>query len=622
VPWKRTALIFVFAIGTAPFAGHPAGKAVAPFAGSASCARCHERESEAWGRSPHARHGIAVADPEGGAEGAIGSIWMQAYYRRDARGIRRIVPQCFSLRDRKWADVAEVLQAISGTDRAFTHNDVATRSFDHDCSGCHTSHARLSIDDASGRAGAHGHDTAINCESCHGASGAHVSAWSALKTDAPLKKLQSLSPRASSAICARCHGGPQASEDLGPDDARDHVGLLLDRAGLFADGAAAGQVYQYSSFVRSPCFTEGNLACAGCHDSHAGGLTAQPHADALCTRCHEEGYAQRSHTHHDPRGAGARCVECHMPKLLDGIMAHQRDHRIRSPLPASPHVPDACTACHKDRDKAWASKAYKGWWGEAPREDLDAIRGIELARRKSPAAKPLLRAALLHDDPFFRGNAGIYLGQPHALLKDESPEVRVLAVHASRKLARPEPALRLMLEDSEPLVRAAAMRELLVLGSKLEPEWEADLTALVRHDRDRHPVELLLARSALERGDRATARTLLERCVVNAAARPEEARPGIAGAWRLLAKLHDDAGRSGLARHAWRGLGRLHYDRWCGARWESDELMRAVGALVAGGDWERASRILDEELRLARGERERTTLRAMIGRLNATQEKK
>jgi len=539
---------------------------------------------------------------------------MQAYYRRDKQGLFRIVPSCLDLRTRKWRDVTDVLQAIGGIDRRLTHAEVALRTFDHDCSGCHASQARLSIEGADSRMGAHWSENSINCESCHGAGGAHSAAWSALKTDAPLVKLHSLTPRASTAICGRCHGGPQASEDFGPQDAPHHIGMLFDRAGFFPDGSASGQVYQYDSFVRSPCFTEGKLSCSGCHDSHEGGLLPQAHDDALCTRCHE-GYAQRTHTHHDARGAGARCVECHMPRLLSGIMAHQRDHRIRSPLPASEHVPDACTACHKDHDKQWAADAYRRLWGKPPRDDLNAIRAIALARKGDPRAKPLLRRALDHEDPFFRANAGIYLADAESLIDDASPEVRLAAVQATRRMDDPLPALRRLLADPERLVRAWAMRDLLRLGEPFEPEWEQDLTALLRHDRDRHPVEVVLGERAVKRGDWTEAEKLLERCVVNALGHPEKPRAGINRAWRLLTSVYASTGQREKERQAWREIARWHHDRWRTSRWESDELVRAIGALVRAEDWKRARVLLNDELRFAYGERERTTLRAMMLRL-------
>ena len=59
------------------------------YAGVEACRSCHEKETRAWEASPHGRHATPVAEPAGGATAAVGSRWMQAYLRRDARGYHR-----------------------------------------------------------------------------------------------------------------------------------------------------------------------------------------------------------------------------------------------------------------------------------------------------------------------------------------------------------------------------------------------------------------------------------------------------------------------------------------------------------------------------------------------------
>ena len=54
--------------------------APAPYAGAATCGDCHGAETRAWERSPHARHGIAVKQPEGGADAAVGALRPAALY--------------------------------------------------------------------------------------------------------------------------------------------------------------------------------------------------------------------------------------------------------------------------------------------------------------------------------------------------------------------------------------------------------------------------------------------------------------------------------------------------------------------------------------------------------------
>ena len=56
----------------------------------------------------------AGGEPEGGADIAVGSQWMQAYMRRDDSGLHRIVAEARDLTEREWRPVDDVLDAIQG----------------------------------------------------------------------------------------------------------------------------------------------------------------------------------------------------------------------------------------------------------------------------------------------------------------------------------------------------------------------------------------------------------------------------------------------------------------------------------------------------------------------------
>jgi len=584
------------------------------FAGTDACVRCHKREGDRWSASPHGRHAIAVATPDGGADGAVGSSWMQAYFRKDASGRHRIVARCFDIREQRWRLVTTVLDAIAGVGsglQAVEVDAVANRSFDFDCSGCHASQTEFRTRRADGHAGADWREGSINCEACHGPGAEHSSQWEKLSPVAPLVRLERLTPRASNAICTRCHGGPPATADFAPSDAAHHIARIEDRPGMFADGSAAGQIYQDAGFSRSACFVDGGLRCADCHDAHRGGLRAQPHADALCTKCHED-YARRAHTHHDARGAGARCIECHMPRLLGGILSHQRDHRLGSPLPASPHVPDACTACHKDRDKTWAAAAYEKWWGKPSRADLSAIEAIVLARKRDPAARTGLVRALEHDDPFFRANAALYLADPEPVLDDPSPAVRFAAVMAATRSSDPERFLLRLAEDPEPLVRAEAMRRLVRAGEPLREEWVADLRLGARHDRGQPIVMLMLGLRAVEKERPEEARVLLERAAVMLAEKPAANARTLGLAWGGLAVVSASGEEKKHAHHRSATYLRAH---WRANPTSADSLVRAVDELVACGELDGARDLLRDEIGSAVDSRTRSALRELLLRL-------
>lgn len=505
----------------------PPGAAPGPdlgYAGAAACVRCHADEGRRWSASPHGRHGSFAATPEGGADLAVGSRWMQAYLRRGPGGLHAIVPTCLDLRDRTWRPVPDVLLEISGARRpefaALAPPDpppLATRAFETDCAGCHASQPRLDVRD--GAVVPRRTDPSINCEACHGPGRAHAASWTRLEPPVAMPRLGRLEPRTATAVCARCHGGPPTVGDYGPADAAHYVADLQDHGGTFADGRAAGQVYQAAAFARSPCATAGGLTCTGCHDAHGPDLATTTGLDGLCVRCHA-GHDERRHTHHAPQGTGARCVACHMPRLLDGLVAHQRDHRIGVPLPQVRSGPDACTACHRDHDKAWASTAWQAWWGAPPAATIEAVGALDAARAGRIDREALARAAT-HPDPWLRANAALHLGDASALRTDPRPEVRLVAVAAALKAGAAPGDLEALADDREPRVRGAALVALAQLGRAPRQSDAPALERAARQQRGAPALRVLLADLYARAGDRPeAARWALEGWLVD----PRDAR--------------------------------------------------------------------------------------------------
>ena len=582
------------------------------FAGSRACAECHRRETREWSESPHAKHAEARAEPDGGASGAVGSHWMQAYYRKDEEGFLRIVPQCFDLRDKTFKHVDLVLDAIRGSMAGVPHppaSPLEERSFDRDCAGCHASQAHTILDTETGKMQTRWVSPAINCESCHGPGAMHTKDWRALKSDQPLVRLETLDARASTAICARCHGGAPTQGDFGPADAEHFIGLIIDREGMFSNGVASGQIYQHPGFVRSPCYREGGLTCVDCHEAHGPGLRNAGLEDALCTRCHQ-GFAARSHHHHDPRKEGARCIECHMPRLLTGLMAHQRDHTISNPLPASPYVPDACTACHKEKGKAWNAERYREWWGEPPQETLDAIEAIHRARRKDPRARRLLRAALRHPDPYFRANAARYLEDPAPIVKDPVPEVRFIAVQIARRSEDGEEALQVLSRDEEPVIRAMADLALIARGHPAREEMRGDLAIAVRHHRDLPRARLVLGVMDVTQGKPKEAIHEFQEALAFV--------PNLDEAWFGLATAYAALGREAAARRAHLERARILERRWKARPWDMTLISATAGSYIQGGDAERARSVLEQSLRHVSAGTPTAQVHAMLAKLDET----
>ena len=94
-----------------------------------------------------------------------------------------------------------------------------------------------------------------------------------------------------------------------------------------------------------------------------------PAGNAVCIRCHgslatED--AQRAHTHHDPKGEGGKCMNCHMSKKnmsLDGKTT--RYHRIGSPTDrerVENDRPLECAICHEKKTVRELLVDMKKFW--------------------------------------------------------------------------------------------------------------------------------------------------------------------------------------------------------------------------------------------------------------------
>ncbi len=153
------------------------------------------------------------------------------------------------------------------------------------------------------------------------------------------------------------------------------------RQRFWSDGTARLTAYEYVGLTQSPCFRGGTFSCTSCHTMHAGNAAGQLAPDRLgdraCTQCHAAiARDVGAHTHHAPASSGSRCVECHMPRIVYGVLDIHRSHRVEVPDVARDVEggrPDACTACHADRDAAWAADRMRDFWG---------------ARYRRPAARP------------------------------------------------------------------------------------------------------------------------------------------------------------------------------------------------------------------------------------------
>ncbi len=296
----------------------------------------------------------------------------------------------------------------------------------------------------------------IACEACHGPGDGH-----AARHRNPIRRYAAhfaggdaddivdparLDHERSTALCGQCHGqrlpkplarvnawlvsgptfkpGNLLAEHVTPV-ARDTPSVDPRNADLFrdrfwGDGTARLTAYEFQGTTLSPCFERGKLSCNSCHVMHGGdprGMV-EPHmrGDAACTQCHEDiGRDVAAHTGHGRDSPGSRCLDCHMPKIVYGILGVHRSHRIEIPDPARDGEtgrPHACTLCHADQTLAWSAQQMNVMWPPTPQRPEPRYRAPAHRVDGAPLDLPDASASLLCGDPVQRAVYAHALGQP------------------------------------------------------------------------------------------------------------------------------------------------------------------------------------------------------------------
>jgi predicted CXXCH cytochrome family protein len=475
-----------------------------------------QRDGAYWMRIPR-----GASQREARVALCVGSNRYQQYFEQVGEGeggeLRRL-PLLWHVGEARWMHMNGAF--LEPDDTRF---DAHAASWNDNCIFCHNTGVEPRMSPRERRFESRVADLGIACEACHGPGREHVEAmgspWARLfGTDddglgAGIVNPESLSQAESLALCGQCHSQRLPDPlsrigeflDKGPsfrpgDVLAGHVTPItsetpsvaaaqpeLFRQRFWADGTARLTAYEYLGITQSACVRGGELTCLSCHEMHGGDVHGQleprMRGDAACTQCHAEIAADISaHTHHAPDSSGSRCMECHMPRAVYGVLDIHRSHRIEIPdvkRDVEAGRPHACTSCHLSESALWAAQAMAAWWGE--RYEAPSFR---------PDGAPLELAeslASLHaGDAVQRAVAARHLGREDAA---EPKRERYFAAAA----------LAVALGDGYPGIRSLALRSLRRLDVELGLGVSAELAAFDTFadvERRRTAITTLLARLA------------------------------------------------------------------------------------------------------------------------------
>jgi predicted CXXCH cytochrome family protein len=451
-------------------------------------------------------------------ERTVGSRRIEQYLTKQSGQYIRL-PLAYDLVNRRWMSLNGSFFHPDG-DNFFQHQT----QWDTNCVFCHNVKAQPNFDFQRREARTEVTELGIACGACHGPAAGHAEAASSPFTrtawrvgagalETRIVNPAKLDPERATMVCGHCHGQripeplERIREILGTGDPYDagedlskyykpvwretKVGDYSFAARFWANGSPRLTAFEYQGLLRSACFREADTArrisCLSCHTMHGGDpkgqLTAENRTDKPCLSCHrqyESPPALAAHTGHALDSAGSRCYNCHMPRVVYGVMSIHPTHDITVPDPqltAAEGVPNACNQCHLDQSVNWAVRAAGQMWPgrfsgarTSPNWQFDLPEGPRALFAGDALARALAAEALggggpAKPDPLW---AGPFLVEAFG---DNYPIVRFFAANALASadagagkpdyLASPE-ARRLFLESwrarFDPVARGRAQR--------------------------------------------------------------------------------------------------------------------------------------------------------------------
>lgn len=383
------------------------------------------------------------------------------------------------------------------------------------CAECHSTNLKKNFDPHQGRYRTTFSEIDVSCEACHGPGSTHVKLAKAAslfwdrKRGYGLAKLKTVSSKPQIDTCGQCHSRRRLLHPqyhAGRDYYDYFANELLMEDTYHADGQIKDEVYVLGSYLQSKMYHKG-IKCTDCHDPHTARLKHT--GNQVCVSCHQHSagkYDTPAHHHHQVNSTGASCVECHMPETTYMEVDPRRDHSLRVPRPdlsVTLGTPNACTRCHLDQAQIsdskrstlkqyadwvrvaaegdeqvrselrrldqWAADAVRQWYGEKQYDDT-AVLAFHAAREATPdSPKRLAEVVNRRQLPaIYRATALAELAASPIAAMDES------TVEGVEKL----------LQDSDPQVRAAAIRRLEpafpTIREVLQPQQVEELASQLR----------------------------------------------------------------------------------------------------------------------------------------------
>jgi hypothetical protein len=207
---------------------------------------------------------------------------------------------------------------------------------------------------------------------------------------------------------------------------------------FWPDGEVRISGRDYNGMIESSCYEQGDLSCMSCHTMHQQDLGLQQtwkddqlkpqmRGDVACLQCHPKYEALgTAHTHHPIESSGSRCMNCHMPHTVYGLLKTIRSHTISSPLVSSTLQtgrPNACSLCHLDQTLEQTSGHLAAWYGQSQPELTEEERNTAasvLHFLTGDAAQRVLQIAAFQWQPA-RDTSGTDWMRPYLLIGMDDP---------------------------------------------------------------------------------------------------------------------------------------------------------------------------------------------------------